>query len=422
MESLSLAIAREQLYEEVWAEPMVTVAARYNVSSSYLARVCERMNVPRPARGHWAKLAAGKPSPRKPLPEPRPGDELSWSRDGDPPATYRPVRRNPSRPQRRVKRTALPEHHPLIVGTTKYFERVRETREGYLRPYKRLMVDVFVTRPMVERTLHVANALFKEFEARGHRVTLAPRDELLWRHDFDEREKGGRDRYETQWRPERPTVVYVDGYAFGLTLFELSESIEVRYVNGKYIPVSELTERQSRKWNDRFSWTTHQDRPTGRLCLQAYSPYPNVEWVQQWRERKPGELEGKAATIVRALKSETGTIAALVDKARREAEQREREWEEQKRKREEEADKRRHQLALKESTEELLRIIDAWTDAKRRESFFKEAEEGASRLQEPERSQLLERIRLARDLTRGTDPLTWFQDWKTPEERYPRRQ
>ena len=51
-------VAREALYALVWAEPMLRVAARYNVSSSYLARVCTLMNVPRPERGYWAGAGA----------------------------------------------------------------------------------------------------------------------------------------------------------------------------------------------------------------------------------------------------------------------------------------------------------------------------------------------------------------------------
>lgn len=33
-------INRETLYERVWSEPMLKVAARFGVSSSYMARVC----------------------------------------------------------------------------------------------------------------------------------------------------------------------------------------------------------------------------------------------------------------------------------------------------------------------------------------------------------------------------------------------
>lgn len=53
-------ILREELYRLVSAEPMTKPAVRSDVSGSYLARACETLNVPRPPRGHWAKLAVGK--------------------------------------------------------------------------------------------------------------------------------------------------------------------------------------------------------------------------------------------------------------------------------------------------------------------------------------------------------------------------
>lgn len=53
-------VSREALYEMVWSEPMLRVAARFGVSSSYMARVCTLLNVPRPESSYWAKLAVGK--------------------------------------------------------------------------------------------------------------------------------------------------------------------------------------------------------------------------------------------------------------------------------------------------------------------------------------------------------------------------
>src|ERR1035441_8002216 len=81
-----MSVSREKLYEEVWAEPMTTVALRYEVSSSFLARICERLNVPRPPRGHWPQVKVGKKNPTPPLPPAEPGDELEWVRDEDEPA------------------------------------------------------------------------------------------------------------------------------------------------------------------------------------------------------------------------------------------------------------------------------------------------------------------------------------------------
>ncbi len=57
---------REKIYEEIWAEPMIKVAKRYNVSDVALAKVCRKLNIPRPGRGYWEKKAAGKPVSKRP--------------------------------------------------------------------------------------------------------------------------------------------------------------------------------------------------------------------------------------------------------------------------------------------------------------------------------------------------------------------
>ncbi|AXO61924.1 hypothetical protein DZC76_12150 [Pseudomonas sp. phDV1] len=71
-------VSREEMYAEVWRLPMTKIADHHRVSSSFLARVCTRMNVPRPPRGHWVKLENGIPSLQPPLPEAGPGDLQVW--------------------------------------------------------------------------------------------------------------------------------------------------------------------------------------------------------------------------------------------------------------------------------------------------------------------------------------------------------
>ncbi|ADL50594.1 hypothetical protein [Clostridium cellulovorans] len=60
---------RETLYNEVWTEPMVTVATRYGISDSVLRRNCRRLGIPLPTSGYWAKLKAGKSVTKTPLPQ-----------------------------------------------------------------------------------------------------------------------------------------------------------------------------------------------------------------------------------------------------------------------------------------------------------------------------------------------------------------
>jgi hypothetical protein len=57
---------REVLYEEVWAEPMQKLAAKYGISDVGLAKACRKLRVPVPGRGYWAKKAAAKKVPKRP--------------------------------------------------------------------------------------------------------------------------------------------------------------------------------------------------------------------------------------------------------------------------------------------------------------------------------------------------------------------
>lgn len=60
---------RATLYQEVWECPVTEVAKKYGVSDVAIHKVCKSLNVPTPPLGYWAKLRAGKPVKKKPLPE-----------------------------------------------------------------------------------------------------------------------------------------------------------------------------------------------------------------------------------------------------------------------------------------------------------------------------------------------------------------
>ena len=168
-------VTRETLYEEVWTEPMTKVAARYGVSSSFLARVCTRMNVPCPERGYWAKLAVGKAPKQPPLPDAQPGDELEWSRDGEPRCVPRPLPQAPKKSsvKRCRSRTSRASNHHLLSGAREHFEVARESEDGYLKPQKKLLVDLIVSKESLSRGLNMVNDLLLVLEDRGHSVVIA---------------------------------------------------------------------------------------------------------------------------------------------------------------------------------------------------------------------------------------------------------
>lgn len=68
-----VTLTREELYAQVWITPISRLAAQYGVSGNGLAKICGRLHVPYPPRGHWARKAAGKKVTQVPLPAIRQG-------------------------------------------------------------------------------------------------------------------------------------------------------------------------------------------------------------------------------------------------------------------------------------------------------------------------------------------------------------
>lgn len=101
---------------------------------------------------------------------------------------------------------------PLLVGALEHFLHSRVSTydsEKYLRPYKRNLVDVYCSKESLKRALDVASALFLALEDRGHRVVLAPSDELYLRRGLSHRDgeklDDHNDPYAGRRGPAKPT-------------------------------------------------------------------------------------------------------------------------------------------------------------------------------------------------------------------------
>jgi hypothetical protein len=232
-----MSISRDKLYEQVWAEPMTTVATKYKVSSSFLS----------PGGGVFRTTS-------RPLPKP-------------------PAKRRALRPAS----GDAPTEHRLLANVRPHYEKVYPQSLGtaYPRPYKKLLPDI-VASEGVERALATANTLFLAMERRGYPVTLAPGDVYFRRPRLDMRDqpRGPLSEYSSEgWRPARETIVSVGTVAIGLTVFELTEYVEVERVDDRYVRKDTLPQRKRREsW--RTDWVHNEDMPSGRLALRVYSPYP----------------------------------------------------------------------------------------------------------------------------------------------------
>lgn len=405
---------------------MIKVAEKFEVSGSYMARVCSVLRVPRPERGYWAKLAVGKAQGRPPLPEAQPGDQLSWSQDGElqlPPRPQLPPPPSTSHPRLKRHITGI---HGLIRDSREHYDAGQKVDEDqHLKPYKRLMVDVTASRAGLDKALTFANDLFNAFESRGHRVVISSQGEHFTRPCVDEREEPPKSRpggpsydYRRLWSPYRPTVVYVGSVAFGLAVIEMSEKVELRYVNGKYIRETEYRPpRMSARYVD-HTWTTTKEIPCGRLRLVVYAPYQGVSWMEVFQEDKGSPLTKDIPEIVKSIEKATPVVVEKVEEEARQAELRRQQWEAQQQRWRQEEDQRKEAQSIKESREQLDQVIQAWARVTSLEQFFEGVQTRTQRLPETQQQEILKRLQLARDFVGTLDPLDFFRSWKTPLERY----
>ncbi|WP_234703173.1 hypothetical protein [Sphingobium chlorophenolicum] len=147
--------------------------------------ICARFDIPRPMRGHWNKLAAGKAVETKTLPPKQPGTPdrikiapLQRGRAAEP-AAEEALAAARGRASMRPVAERLVRPHPIIAGWLA--RREREIRKGdhiYDRRLKRsVRPSVFSVQ---ERRRHrILDALFKALEAEKISVTESERLELF---------------------------------------------------------------------------------------------------------------------------------------------------------------------------------------------------------------------------------------------------
>lgn len=378
----AVKIGREQLYKEVWAEPMTTVAKRYEVSSNYLARICERLNVPRPGRGYWQQRAVGAEVEPDPLPAVEPGDEIEWARDGSQPATA-PM--SSKLPRRWTNDADRPSKHPLLEGARGHFDEVRQGNpKTYVVPRKRNLVDIFVTPGTLDRALKVASELFLYLEDRGQRVVLAPAGRRYHREPADVREGAKPNQHDYdwnrgRWEPAVPTVVLVGEIVIGVRIFETMIELDAVYRDGKYLPY-ELPKEPVPSKRRRFAvpgpqpWISKHWFPTGRLALQAYAA-ERVAWEQTWREKTAGDLATMFETIAETFEGAVPTITQLLEEQRREAERRAKEYEEQRKRWQREENERRRKEEEGARAKRIQQDVEAWRLARDIRAFVAEAKQ-----------------------------------------------
>jgi hypothetical protein len=167
-------LTRKQLYEEVWATPMVKLAERFGLSDRGLVKLCERYKIPVPGRGYWRRKETGQLMKRRQLP---PAD----SQLAEILIRPTPSADAPQHPEV-AKQIAYEGDHPiavpdrlnrphrLVASTRDNLQGLRPDNDGTLRGRK-APLPVRVSPNQVPRALRIFDSFLKACEERGFAVT-----------------------------------------------------------------------------------------------------------------------------------------------------------------------------------------------------------------------------------------------------------
>lgn len=256
----SITLTREQLYERVWSQPTIKIAAELGLSDVAVKKMCRRMNVPTPPRGYWARLTAGQKLHKPALPKE---------------AGITPVRIDTARNAQRREEAdrlataqalmtplELPEHltiaqlHLQARAVHAALKKAKPDHHGRVETPIGDFPDVEVGVASIDRVCRALHVIFSELESRG--VSL----KQVSVHD-------------------RPRLGFVRGTD------EAAFLIEEPIATLKREPTPEERRRPSREWK------TETTQPSGLFKVIGFtistSPYnPSYRWTQRAFHRNEG--------------------------------------------------------------------------------------------------------------------------------------
>lgn len=152
-------LTREELYDRVWQTPGSKLSEELGVSDVAIAKQCKKMAVPRPPRGYWAKIEAGRKVPmRKPLP-PDPADVASK-------ALRAPV-------PKRLVASGTNGLHPVAAELLKAIGTTKADEEQRVRLDEPTLPKATVSKAQGQKVAEAFDGIVKALESREIRFRKA---------------------------------------------------------------------------------------------------------------------------------------------------------------------------------------------------------------------------------------------------------
>ncbi len=337
-------LSRDALYKQVWETPIHRLAKEYGLSDVGLAKICQRLNVPRPGRGSWVRRQKGWPVKIPPLPPLKQGqiDSVRIEKKAIPPT----LESDNSPISALIANEKLPENlivvpdmltapHPLVKETKKILKGTKPDDYGRVWSAQETCLDIRVGVQSLDRSLRIMDSIIKSLEKRGYVVTARNRNDQ-----------------------DTSAIVFDEKVCFGIE-------------EGSHRKERDLTPQEKKdreRWPNLYTSTPYIYVPSGMLSLRIKA-WGCDTLRKQWSDGTKQRIEDRLNDFVIGLLRVSGGLRAN----RLEREEREKRWEEEKRRREE-------QERLRQEEEERIRILERtvtnWQKSQQIRSFiaaFREA-------------------------------------------------
>ncbi len=278
-------VTREELYKQVWETPMSKLGKEYGLTDNGLRKICDRLNVPYPPRGYWAKKAAGQKVATYKLPAHKEGTPKDSYIRPTPPQELMPpeVKEAVAAAKAKNPEIFVPEKlvkpHPVIAKWLRDYderwERYRKDRDPFTRNLWK-PADFTESDRRMHRILH---GLFKALEAKGASIKEDERGDL---------------------------VAEIQGEKIEFKLREKSKQV--------HRPLT--AEEKKYSWNEKKD-TKYDLMPTGKLAFSIKTYLPN-KLQREWIESNDKSMEVLLADIVATI---LASVPLLVEKAKQRQEE-----------------------------------------------------------------------------------------------------
>lgn len=263
----TISFTREKLFQRVWSEPLLKLAAEIGVSDVGLAKACRRAEIPLPGRGHWAKSGKHRPPPPKlPKASTRATETISFQVLAEPEARLpRPEKPGDATPI--VVPATLEAPDPLVRATLKVLSKAK-VYDGRIQTTGGTVLAVRISRTALDRAMLLLDTLIKVCRAGGMPWTIT----------------------------EKGTFIHCDGVELNVVLRERFTKQEVKREPRPQRPV------RASRWEPNYSpaFPSYEWVGTDELTFEIDMPV-NGSPQRRWADTRTRRLESRIADIVHGL-------------------------------------------------------------------------------------------------------------------------